>query len=97
MTSTTSPPRTQKAQSFTKLAFLCEPPYSLWFPFHTANADFVPNMEIEQNGYNLSINRYKEIVHEEESYDKPKVILGRLKELEAEIASDLEELEAKLR
>ncbi len=36
----------------------------------------------------------RRIVHEEEQYDAPKVILKRLKKLEAEIASDLEELEA---
>ena len=56
----------------------------------------MPKSEIAENGYDLSINRYKEIVHEEETYDSPKIILGRLKELEVEIASDLEELEAML-
>jgi type I restriction enzyme M protein len=44
----------------------------------------------------LSLDRYKEIVHEEVMYDPPKKILGRLKKLEAEIAEDLEELEALL-
>jgi type I restriction enzyme M protein len=57
---------------------------------------FVPKAEIAQNKYDLSINRYKEIVHEEVKYDPPKKILGRLKKLEAEITSDLEELEAML-
>ena len=46
--------------------------------------------------YDLSINRYKEIVHEEVKYDPPKTILKRLKKMEAEIAKDLDELEAML-
>ena len=49
-----------------------------------------------ENGYDLSINRYKEIVHEEVEYDPPRVVIGRLKKLEKEIAADLEELEAML-
>ena len=57
------------------------------FKDRTANAFFVPRTEIEENSFDLSINRFKEIVHEEEEYDSPKIILGRLKELEAEIAS----------
>ncbi|MCC7335148.1 MAG: SAM-dependent DNA methyltransferase, partial [Pirellulaceae bacterium] len=66
------------------------------FKDRTANAFFVPKSEIEENAFDLSINRYKEVVHEEEQYDTPKVILGRLKKLEAEIATDLEQLEALL-
>ena len=62
----------------------------------TARAFFVPKSEIADNGYDLSLNRYKEIVHEEVHYDPPKKILARLKKLEAEIATDLEELEAML-
>jgi hypothetical protein len=49
-----------------------------------------------EKGYDLSINRYKEIVHEEVQYDPPKTILKRLKKMESEIAKDLEELEAML-
>ncbi len=66
------------------------------FKDRTANAFFVTKSDIEANDYDLSINRYKEIVHEEEKYDAPKVILKRLKKLEAEIASDLQELEKML-
>jgi len=62
----------------------------------TAKAFFVPKSEIAGNKYDLSINRYKEIVHEEVQYDAPKKIIARLKKLEAEIAKDLEELEAML-
>jgi type I restriction enzyme M protein len=66
------------------------------FKDRTGKAFLVPKQEIVDNGYDLSINRYKEIVHEEVHYDPPKVILGRLKELEKEIANDLKELEAML-
>ena len=66
------------------------------FADRTANAFFVPKSEIEENAFDLSINRYKEIVHKEEQYDSPKVIIGRLKKLEAEIANDLAELERML-
>jgi len=59
-------------------------------------AFFVPKAEIVENKYDLSLNRYKEVVHEEVKYDQPKKILARLKKLEAEIVSDLEELEAML-
>ena len=62
----------------------------------TDKAFFVPKSEIAENDYDLSINRYKEIVYEEVQYDPPKVIIARLKKLEAEIAKDLEELEAML-
>jgi len=62
----------------------------------TAKAFFVPKAEIADNGYDLSINRYKEIVYEEVEYDPPKKILGRLKKLEAEISKDVDELEAML-
>ena len=59
-------------------------------------AFFVPKAEIAENKYDLSLNRYKEIVHEEVEYDPPKNILARLKKLEAEIVNDLEELEVML-
>ena len=66
------------------------------FKDRTAKAFFVPKSAIEENDFDLSINRYKEIVHEEGQFDSPMVILGRLKKLEAEIAADLIELEALL-
>ena len=61
-----------------------------------AKAFFVPKQEIKDNGYDLSINRYKEIEYEEIEYEPPKVILGKLKQLEAEIQADLAELEEML-
>jgi type I restriction enzyme M protein len=52
--------------------------------------------DIKAQKYDLSINRYKEVVYQEESYEDPKVILGKLKALENEILADLNELEAML-
>jgi type I restriction enzyme M protein len=57
---------------------------------------FVPVKEIRSNKYDLSINRYKEAVHEEVAYDPPKVIIARLKALEAELSKDLGDLEGML-
>jgi type I restriction enzyme M protein len=58
----------------------------------TAKHFFVKAEEIRENKYDLSINRYKEIVYEEEEYDPPKEILARMKALEKEILADMEEL-----
>jgi type I restriction enzyme M protein len=63
----------------------------------TARAFFVPADEIKANGYDLSINRYKEVRYEEPAYDPPKVILARLRALEDEIRKDLDELEGMLK
>ncbi len=59
----------------------------------TEQSFLVPKDEIVTNRYDLSINRYKEIEYEEVEYEKPQVILERLKELEAEIGKELDELE----
>jgi type I restriction enzyme M protein len=62
----------------------------------TAKSFFVPKADIVEQNYDLSLSRYKEVVHEEKKTDPPKVILLRLKKLEQQIAADLEELEAML-
>ena len=59
----------------------------------TDQSFFVPKTEIVGNDYDLSINRYKEVEYEAVEYDRPAVILGRLAELEQEIAEGREELE----
>ena len=58
----------------------------------TEQSFFVPKEEIAQNNYDLSINKYKEIVYEEVKYDAPEEIISRIKELEKEINTGLEEL-----
>lgn len=63
----------------------------------TSKAFFVDRDEIVGNDFDLSLNRYKEIVYEPIEYDPPLVIIQQLKELEAKIMSDLEELEQMLK
>ena len=59
----------------------------------TEKSFLVPKEEIVENNYDLSINKYKEIEYEEIVYEKPEVIIGKIKELEKEITLGLEELE----
>ena len=53
---------------------------------------FVPLEEIQENDLDLSFNRYKEYVYEEQTYEPPKEILAKLIILEQEILKDMEEL-----
>jgi len=66
------------------------------FSDRTQQAFLVPTSEIAANKYDLSINRYKEVVYEEEKYDPPKDILKRMKALEKEIMREMDELEEML-
>ena len=51
---------------------------------------------VAANDYDLSLNRYKEVVHEAVEHDSPQEILERLAKLEEEIASGRKELEGLL-
>ena len=53
---------------------------------------FVPKKEIAENGYDLSLSKYKEEVYEEVLYEKPTVIFDKLQGLENEIQIGLNEL-----
>ena len=53
----------------------------------------VPKGDIAGNDYDLSINRYKEVVYEATEHLPPKEILKKLLLLEAEIASGMKALE----
>jgi len=55
-------------------------------------AFFVGKSEIVGNRYDLSINRYREVEHEEVAYDPPLLILDELEKLETEFLKDLKEL-----
>lgn len=57
---------------------------------------WVSREDIEGNKYDLSINRYKEVVHEEEQYEPPKLILAKIKALEKDILREMKELEEML-
>jgi hypothetical protein len=48
-------------------------------------------------GYDLSLNRYKELVHEEVEHRPPLEILAELRAIEQEILQGIEELEGMLR
>ena|SRR5665647_1942756 len=56
----------------------------------------VPKTDIAAKGYDLSLNRYKEVVHEEVEHRPPKEILESLAKLEAEIQKGMTELEGML-
>ena len=60
----------------------------------TDKSFFVAVEEIIENGYDLSINKYKEIVYDKVEYDEPKVILDRIKNREKEINNGIEELQS---
>ncbi len=59
----------------------------------TDQSFFVPKDEIAANGYDLSINKYKEIIYEKVDYPAPRVLLGEIQGLQGEIAKDIAELE----
>ena len=58
----------------------------------TAQSFLVPKKDIASQNYDLSINRYKKVEHEEVAYEPPQVIIARLEALEREIAGELAEL-----
>ena len=57
-----------------------------------AKCFFVPISEIKENGFDLSISRYKEIEYAEVQYEKPEVIIEKIATLESGIQSGLEDL-----
>lgn len=59
----------------------------------TDRSFLVPKAEIAGNGYDLSLNRYKEVEYEAVEHEAPRVILQRLAKLEEEIAAGRKELE----
>jgi type I restriction enzyme M protein len=59
----------------------------------TAQSFCVPKADIVAQGYDLSLNRYKEVVHEAVEHRAPKEILADLAKLEEEIQREMKELE----
>jgi type I restriction enzyme M protein len=62
----------------------------------TAQSFCVPKADIAAQGYDLSLNRYKEVVHEAVEHRAPKEILAELAKLEEEIQRGMKELEGML-
>jgi type I restriction enzyme M protein len=58
----------------------------------TAQSFCVPKADIAAQGYDLSINRYKEVVHEDVEHRSPQEILAELARLERDIERGLNEL-----
>ena len=58
----------------------------------TEKSFFVDKEEIVENDYDLSINKYKEILIEKKEYEKPEEIYKKVLELEKEIQNKLKEL-----
>ena len=57
---------------------------------------FVPFDEIKENGYDLSLSRYKEIEYEEVNYDPPEVIIEKIGSVEDQIKANIGELKEML-
>jgi len=55
-------------------------------------AFFIPRKEIEDNKYDLSINRYKDADYQEVEYEEPEKILEKIESLEKEIQSGINNL-----
>jgi type I restriction enzyme M protein len=62
----------------------------------TDKSFLVPVSEIKDNKYDLSINRYKEVVYEEKVYEKPAVIIEQIEALDQERADLLKQLKEML-
>lgn len=63
----------------------------------TEQSFLVPKADIAAKGYELSLNRYREVVQEAISYDAPDKVLDELDTLETEIQQGLSRLRAMLR
>ena len=58
----------------------------------TEKSFLVPFDEIKENDWDLSINRYKEIVYKEVEYDAPENIISQIQDLDAERTAALNTL-----
>jgi type I restriction enzyme M protein len=63
----------------------------------SAQSFCVPKADLVEQGYDLSLNRYKEVVHEEIAHRPPKEFLADLAKLEVEIQQGMKELEGMLK
>lgn len=62
----------------------------------TDKSFLVPVSEIREQNYDLSINRYKEVVYEQKTYEEPHVIIGQIEQLDRERIVILDELKTLL-
>jgi type I restriction enzyme M protein len=59
----------------------------------TEKSFMVPLADIEANGYDLSINRYKKLVYAEQAYETPKAIMESIRQIDELRNIELNELE----
>lgn len=62
----------------------------------TEQSFFVPKEEIVENGYDLSINKYKKVEYVPVEYPSTSEIIAEIKELQKKISEGIEELEGML-
>ena len=58
----------------------------------TEQSFFVPAEEIRKNGYDLSVNKYKEVEYQAVEYPPTKELMGEIEELQKELAGELAKL-----
>ena len=63
----------------------------------TDKSFLVPKKEIEDNDYDLSINKYKEVEYVAVEYPPISEIMANIREIELEIGKEMEELERLLK
>jgi len=59
----------------------------------TDKSFMVPKQDIADNGYDLSINKYKEVVYEKVEYPPTSEIMANIREIGMEIGKEMDELE----
>lgn len=62
----------------------------------TDQSFMVPADEIRKNDYDLSFNKYKEVVREKVEYEDPHIVFGRIETLEAEFQKGMDEMKGML-
>ena len=62
------------------------------FALFQSNEVYIIIDELIKNKYDLSINRYKEIVYEEEEYEEPLDIISNSLKMNEAIINELEEI-----
>ena len=82
-------------QPFLKLRFHNIEPEN--FRQRTEQSFFVPKQEIVDNDYDLSINKHKETEYVPVEYPPTSEIMADLRELEKQIAAEMDELEKLLK
>lgn len=63
----------------------------------TEQSFLVPKADIVEQGYDLSLNRYREVVHDEEERRPPLELIADIEQLETEIARGIADLKAMLK